>query len=228
KHPRILQFLGIYEIDGATYLVSPFADYGALPEYLKQHPQADRGCLVGEIAEGLTYLHQCGIIHGDVKGNNILVSSDHHARLCDFGLARHVSTRTSTSLRGAGSVPWQSPELLRDGSRRTFQSDVYAFGITIYEVLSGEEPYSHHNALVPIITGVLFEGERPPTEPSSGLDGSSYSQFWDEAARCWAEDPTERPSMFDVLRSLDHHRAESFITARQIDLEAKLQGLDLG
>ncbi|KAG8956941.1 hypothetical protein FRC00_004695, partial [Tulasnella sp. 408] len=128
---------------------------------------------------------------------------------------------------GAGSVPWQSPELLRDAARRTFQSDVYAFGITIYEVPSGKEPYSHHIGLVSIITGVLFEGERPPTEPPFGLDGSMYSQFWDEAERCWAEDPIKRPSMFDVLHSLDHHRAESFIIARQVDLEAKLQGLDI-
>ncbi|KAG9030576.1 hypothetical protein FS837_003230, partial [Tulasnella sp. UAMH 9824] len=137
-------------------------------------------------------------------------------------------TRTSTSLRGAGSVPWQSPELLRDAARRTFQSDVYAFGITIYEVLSGKEPYSHHTGLVSIITGVLFEGERPPMEPPSGPDGNTYSKFWKEAERCWTDDPIKRPSMFDVLRSLDHRRAESFITARQVDLEAKLQGLDIG
>lgn len=87
-----------------------------------------------EIAEGLAYLHQCGIIHGDLKGNNVLICREEHVQLCDFGLAKHVTSRTCTSLRGVGSIPWQSPELLQDGCRRTFQSDVYAFGITIYEV----------------------------------------------------------------------------------------------
>lgn len=84
----------------------------------------------------MVYLHQFepGIIHGDVKGNNVLISSDHHARLCDFGLARHVDARTVTALKGAGSVPWQSPEVLRDEASKSFQTDVYAFGITIYEV----------------------------------------------------------------------------------------------
>lgn len=87
-----------------------------------------------EIAEGLAYLHQRSIIHGDLKGNNVLISSGEHVLLCDFGLAKHVTYRTSTSLRGAGSIPWQSPELLQDEGRRTVQSDVYAFGITVYEV----------------------------------------------------------------------------------------------
>lgn len=95
------------------------------------------GPQVIEIAEGLAYLHQSGIIHGDLKGNNALISSGEHILLCDFGLAKHVTSRTSTSLRGMGSIPWQSPELLQDSGRRTFQSDVYAFGILVYEVSAG-------------------------------------------------------------------------------------------
>lgn len=84
-----------------------------------------------EVAEGLACLHQFdpGIVHGDVKGNNALISSDYHARLCDFGLARHVDARTVTALKGAGSIPWQSSEILRDGVSKGFQSDVYAFGM---------------------------------------------------------------------------------------------------
>ncbi|KAG8950053.1 hypothetical protein FRC00_007895, partial [Tulasnella sp. 408] len=174
-----------------------------------------------EIVEGLAYLHQSGIIHGDLKGNNALVSSGEHVLLCDFGLAKHVTSRTSTSLRGMGSIPWQSPELLQDSGRRTFQSDTYAFGILVYEVLSGKEPYAHHTGIVSIITGVL-SGERPPKEPKLALDGSSYLQFWDEASKCWAENPSSRPRVIDVLKRLDRRRAEALVTSQQRVLEASL------
>ncbi|KAG8968348.1 hypothetical protein FRC05_001572 [Tulasnella sp. 425] len=222
RHPRILQFLGIYRIGEDVYLVSPFAENGSLPGFLKARPDVDRKRLVIEIAEGLAYLHQCGIIHGDLKGNNILISGEENILLCDFGLAKHVTSRTSTSLRGTGSIPWQSPELLRDASRRTFQSDVYAFGITVSEVLSRNEPYAHHSGIASIITGVLFAGERPLTHPSTAPDGTSYLQLWGEAGKCWDENPALRPSMLSVLSRLDYERAETWITTQQITLENSL------
>ncbi|KIO28626.1 hypothetical protein M407DRAFT_71596, partial [Tulasnella calospora MUT 4182] len=202
QHPRILQFLGIYKISEEIYLVSPFAENGSLHGFLNARPEVDRRRLVVEIAEGLAYLHQCGIIHGDLKGNNVLISKDEHILLCDFGLAKHVTSRTSTSLRGVGSIPWQSPELLRDASRRTFSSDVYAFGITIYEVLSGTSPHRHHPGVGSLISAVI-SGERPAQRPTVAPDGSSYSAFWEEANACWAQDPNSRPSIDDVLRRLN-------------------------
>lgn len=88
-----------------------------------------------QIAEGLAYLHDAGVVHGDVKAENVLVGDDFHALLCDFGLSRMVDARTHTSLAGTGSLRWQAPELM-DGGHKTFESDVYAFGLTIYQVRS--------------------------------------------------------------------------------------------
>ncbi|KIO26278.1 hypothetical protein M407DRAFT_235549 [Tulasnella calospora MUT 4182] len=218
KHPRILQFLGIHKIDNNVYLVSAFAENGSLPGFLERRPDVDRRRLVIEIAEGLAYLHQCCIIHGDLKGNNVLICGEEHVRLCDFGLAKHVTSRTLTTLRGVGSLLWQSPELLQDASRRTLSSDVYAFGITVYEVLSGKEPYTHHVGIGPILTGVLT-GERPPKEPQVAPDGSSYLEFWDEASKCWAADSSLRPRIIDVLNRLDRRRAETLVTSQHRVLE---------
>lgn len=81
---------------------------------------------------GLEYLHKCGIVHGDIKGRNMFVSSSIKGVVADFGLAKMVDTQTAASQRGQGTVRWESPELL-DGGPRTFKSDVYAFGITVYE-----------------------------------------------------------------------------------------------
>ncbi|KIO26831.1 hypothetical protein M407DRAFT_234090 [Tulasnella calospora MUT 4182] len=214
RHPRILQFLGIHATDDSIYFVSPYAENGSLPLFVQRRPEVDRKRLVIEIAEGLVYLHQNRIIHGDLKGNNVLISKEEHAQICDFGLAKHVTSRTATSLKGAGSLPWQSPEMLQNAGKKTFESDIYAFGITVYEVLSGKEPYSQHSGLAGIVVGVLA-GERPPKDPSTGTDGSSYLQFWEEAERCWDGDPIRRPTMVSVLCQLDPKQSEKLVPSKK-------------
>lgn len=87
-----------------------------------------------ETAQALDYLHRSGVIHGDIKGTNILVSKDVHALLCDFGLTKFASSSTSTALKSAGSLRWQSPELWEEKQAKTYESDTYAFGMTIAEV----------------------------------------------------------------------------------------------
>lgn len=148
-----MKFFGIYKTEVNIYLVSPFVENGALPEYLNKHPLADRWRLVSanmfscrsqavyilvlfqvyETALAIEYLHKAGVIHGDIKGANILVSLQKSALLCDFGLARDYDSATSVAQKGGGSLRWQSPELL-DHVHKSYASDVYAFGMTIYEV----------------------------------------------------------------------------------------------
>ena len=91
-------------------------------------------------AGAVVYLHECGIVHGDIKASNILVSDDVHALLCDFGLAKPQTTVTSIGLEGVGTTRFRSPELFLKGGRKTVASDAWAFGMTIYEV---GRPLSH-------------------------------------------------------------------------------------
>jgi serine/threonine protein kinase len=82
----------------------------------------------------IEYLHSLKLIHGDIKGVNVLVSPDEEALLCDFGLAKYFDdTQTSASIHGQGSSRWQSPEILMGGPR-SFAGDVWSFGMTIYQV----------------------------------------------------------------------------------------------
>lgn len=76
------------------------------------------------------------MVHGDLKGANVLVSAEVRILLCDFGLAKIVNTNTSTSRAGFGTLRWQAPELM-EGASKGFETDVYAFGLTIYEVRVG-------------------------------------------------------------------------------------------
>lgn len=87
-----------------------------------------------EIADAVSYLHGEGIVHGDIKARNILIGVGGHVLLCDFGLTKLACAQTSLPLKGVGTTRWQSPELLKGGSKTT-QSDVYAFSMTIVEVI---------------------------------------------------------------------------------------------
>lgn len=80
------------------------------------------------------FLHEENKVHGDIKGANVLVSDDIKPLICDFGLAKSASEETSIGLEGLGSVRWQSVELMKGGGGKTFASDVWAFGMLIYEV----------------------------------------------------------------------------------------------
>ncbi|KAG8903468.1 hypothetical protein FRB99_003246 [Tulasnella sp. 403] len=200
KHEYILEFFGTYRENGYLYMISPWIPNGALSEYIKKDPRVNRARLLRETAEALAYLHNRGMIHGDIKASNILVSPDIHALLCDFGLSRMINVATATGLKGAGTTRWQAPELWKD-SPKGFTTDIYAFGITIYEVLSGRVPYDHlHDS--GIFLAVMERGERPPKDPRSSLTGESYDELWVTAEWCWQTQPEKRPSISGVIARL--------------------------
>lgn len=85
----------------------------------------------------------------------MLISRDGHVQICGFVCAKHFTARTATIMRELSEMPWQSPELLQDDARRTFQSDVYAFGITISQV-----------CVHPSELGILYSKSRPDGVPA--------------------------------------------------------------
>ncbi|KAG8903717.1 hypothetical protein FRC01_009021 [Tulasnella sp. 417] len=125
-HPNILPFLGIDWLGDHIYLISPFAEHGTVMDYLKRNPDTDRPKFLLEIAAAVAFLHFRHVIHGDIKGRNVLVSPDLSAQVCDFGLSRYVDSATSTGMIGAGTTRWSSPEVI-DGGPKSYASDVYAF-----------------------------------------------------------------------------------------------------
>ncbi|KAG8894155.1 hypothetical protein FRB99_001433, partial [Tulasnella sp. 403] len=200
-HPRILQLLGTYEHKRYTYTVSRWAEHGTVMEYLEKYPSAPRRPLLIDAARGILYMHEKGIIHGDIKPDNLLVTADHHVQLCDFDLARSMSSTTHPVIRGAGSFRYQAPELwLTPNKRRSAKTDVYAFGMTIYEVLSGKLPFHDLNEGGVVLA--VAAGKRPPQEPESPESNESYEYLWKIAKQCWDPDPARRPSMKEVEQRL--------------------------
>ncbi|KAG8898747.1 hypothetical protein FRB99_007185 [Tulasnella sp. 403] len=157
KHPNILRFLGACKIDGIIYLVSPFMKNGTIMDFVAKNPfRANRIQLIREIASALEYLHRHSVIHGDLKGSNILMSDDEHCLVCDFGLSRMRDVKTSTAMKGVGTVPWQAPEIW-DGASKSFESDVYALAMTIVEVVSGDVPFGQYTEWIAVVMAARSE-----------------------------------------------------------------------
>jgi serine/threonine protein kinase len=136
---------------------------------------------------------------------NILIDQTRHARLADFGLVTIISDPTnllsSSSYQQAGTARWMSPELIApqrfgfEKGRPTKSSDCYALAMAIYEIVSGNLPF-HNQGNIAVLVSVL-DGERPPR-------GVRFTKsLWEMLERCWTSQPTDRPSIGDVLQCLE-------------------------
>ncbi|KAJ7651064.1 kinase-like domain-containing protein [Roridomyces roridus] len=158
-----------------------------------------------DVALGLEHLHGMGVIHGDLKADNIFVTSSGRACIADFGLASITSsmssiqfTHSSKASRG-GTARYQAPELHR-GGHNDRRSDIYGFACVVYEFLTGTAPFPELPSEIAVMFAVL-EGRRPSRPPScSGtptLDG-----LWALLQDCWHADPDSRPTAVQVVQRL--------------------------
>ncbi|KAG9034898.1 hypothetical protein FRB95_012455 [Tulasnella sp. JGI-2019a] len=226
-HINILPFCGVAVISNIAYLVSPWMDHGDLSYFVasrrlfldmppsgrdEMHPMAvayrkfrEHAAIAG-LALGLDYLHAHHVIHGDLKAANVVLDDTLQPKICDFGLTKVIYTeyaRTSETLKGAGSHRWMAPELFTEdeNSSKTIESDVYAFGMTIAEILSAELPFPHLRHSWRIALDVV-KGVRPIPEPMSRA-GKPFNDLWDLAALCWDPDPSLRPLAGAIVAVLD-------------------------
>ncbi|KDN33180.1 hypothetical protein RSAG8_13730, partial [Rhizoctonia solani AG-8 WAC10335] len=144
KHRNIHQLMGVIIFkDNYLGMVSEWMENGDLHKYLLKNPGADRYQLCIDVASGLEYMHGQGTVHGDLKALNVLVSAEGVARLSDFDFSV-MSNATSlvfsaSSNSRSGSVRWVAPEMLVTPIR-TKQADVYALGMTMLEIFTGDVP----------------------------------------------------------------------------------------
>jgi Tol biopolymer transport system component/predicted Ser/Thr protein kinase len=156
NHPHILTVHDAGEFEERQYLVTEFVDGGTLREWIKQETRDWRQTvelLVG-VADGLAAAHAAGILHRDIKPDNILVARNGYAKLADFGLAKlqepppSDASRTRTEHTGAGvilgTVPYMSPEQA-SGKSIDFRSDIFSFGVVLYEAVAGSRPFTGSN-----------------------------------------------------------------------------------
>src|SRR3954466_7911862 len=166
QHPHILPLFDSGEADSYLFYVMPFIDGESLRDRLnreKQLPVADAVRIATEVAGALDYAHPHGVVHRDIKPENILLHDD-QALVADFGIALAASkaggsrmTETGMSL---GTPFYMSPEQAMGEREITARSDVYALGAVLYEMLTGDPPFTGSTAQA-IVARVVTESPRP-------------------------------------------------------------------
>ncbi|KAJ2922872.1 hypothetical protein H1R20_g14227, partial [Candolleomyces eurysporus] len=230
RHPNLLPFEGVFQPDDdfeRVYLVSPYHANGTVMEYLKKYPSVERRLLLLDVLSGLSYLHRNNIVHGDIKGANVLVDAQGRACLADLGLSRlrDAQILTWTSIQSTiapwGTLHWQAPELLSAQLQDqehipppTTFSDMYAFGCLAYEIFTGLFPFeelwtrgrSYIQVYRVISTQVVLHGRRPQMPAADSPAYSCYGltdSIWDMMEKCWDREARHRPSA-DSLSKLPY------------------------
>ena len=161
-HPNICTVYGLEEAAGLSFIVMALVDGPTLAQRMSQGMALSEAldCAIA-IGEGLQFAHSHGIVHRDIKASNVLVSHHGVPKITDFGLAR-LENRSRLTAPGTvlGTVTAMAPEQLRgeDADRRT---DIWAFGILLYEMVTGRKPFERPNASE-TMQAILRESPRPP------------------------------------------------------------------
>ncbi|TFK31105.1 kinase-like domain-containing protein [Crucibulum laeve] len=202
---------------GRPAMVMRWYENGNASEYLlRKNPFADRVSLVSEntmrwildVARGLEYLHTLSppIVHGDLKGNNVIITDEGRAALCDFGLSKVIEDMGRPSgytltQPDVGPLRWQAPEFLEHEDTPLLpSSDIWSFGCTAYELLTGNIPYHHRTRDWTVIKDVQ-NGIKPPG-PSGIILPGLETRMIDILDDCWCFSPEERPTMTEVVEQI--------------------------
>jgi len=146
SHPNILPVLEVSERAEGPYYVMPYMDRGSLAKLIRPSEPLDHGTalqIAREIGAGLEHAHSKGLIHGDIKPANVLMDAAGRAYLTDFGLARRVYNDSLLDVERAqceGTTAYMSPGVAA-GQAEDARRDIYSFGATLYEMLTGRPPY---------------------------------------------------------------------------------------
>lgn len=192
------------------YLVMELVEGGTLRELLTERgpmPPHAVAAVLRPVLSGLAAAHRAGLVHRDVKPENVLISDDGEVKIADFGLVRAVAAAGITSSSVIlGTAAYLSPEQVRDGDTSP-RSDVYAAGIMVYELLTGQTPFSGDSALS--VAYQRLDADVP--QPSNVIAGVP-KQFDELVTRATARGPADRYA--DALEM----RAELDAIAEELDL----------
>jgi non-specific serine/threonine protein kinase len=151
NHPNIVTVFEISEHEGQLYIAMEYVEGESLKDLIAKNEFSVREVLdiALQISDGLTAAHQAGIIHRDIKPQNILMGKDGRVRICDFGLAKAKRDVTLTQAGSTlGTVAYMSPEQAQ-GKEVDQRGDIFSFGVVLYEMITGQLPFKgEHEAAV--------------------------------------------------------------------------------
>lgn len=204
EHRNIVRYFGTDRTDRNLFILMEFVPGGSIEHMLSQFGGFSGDLLrkfTHHILYGVNYLHEKGIIHRDIKGANVLVSSNGTAKLADFGCSKNLKGMFTASLEESlramkGSVQWMAPEVIKQVGCGP-SSDIWSIGATIIEMATGSAPYSEFSNNLATLFHVATSNE-PPKAPDSMVDDEEGSNL---LKRCLVIDASQRASATELLQS---------------------------
>lgn len=208
-HPHILPLIEFGDEQGVLYLVMPFIENGTLSSYLRHHlPDLDEAAAIFlQLLDAVEYAHEEGLIHRDIKASNVLLearrSGPPYAYLADFGLVRTVQQGEYERARGNAPLPldqvpgtphYMAPE--QTWGEVTPATDIYALGVLLFQLLTGELPYDHPDDLE-----VIKMHLHAPVPNPCALDASIPAELGAVVVCAMAKRAAQRFSSIDALRA---------------------------
>ncbi|PFH44720.1 hypothetical protein AMATHDRAFT_72209 [Amanita thiersii Skay4041] len=209
KHPNIVQFYGLaFDCGPLPALIMDYYPIGNAFEYLKKRSLSpiQRVELLRDVASGLNYLHNLNppIVHGDIRAANILVDGDFHGSIVDYELAFIINTSDFTTYKTAGAARWIAPELISSvddddyqGPEYTTHSDIFAFGMTIIEIFTGQEPFAAVKQDFRVMR-LIRDGKRP-NMPQEIQEIPLLTKLIED---CWHAESSFRPTSWETVIQL--------------------------
>eukprot|EP00887_Chlorella_sp_A99_P000299 scaffold13.g299.t1 len=220
RHPNVVLYLGLSAEPGTAALVMEYCSRGSLLDRILQAqqdqsklPWALRLNLAFGAAKGMLYLHTRSppILHRDLKARTSSV-------MAQVVREQAATSVASSMLGGPGNPRWLAPEVLR-GAPATPQSDVFSFGVVLWELLALQLPWAAHDTWG--IVGAVQEGQRAPVPPAAACPGfRCHAAYAALLAQCWAQDPAQRPGFGEVCARLRNMVAVQAKSNKQLKADA--------
>ncbi|KAJ6575035.1 kinase-like domain-containing protein [Mycena capillaripes] len=232
EHPNIVQYLGFEETPETLNIFLEYVPGGTIGSCLSKHGKFNQEVtkwFTEQILAGLEYLHSTGILHRDLKGDNILVEPSGTCKISDFGISKKqdVQGQAHTQMKGTGF--WMAPEVLDSNSKRGYDSkvDIWSVGCVVLEMWTGVRPWAGEE-IIPVMMK-LYNEKQPPPVPPDILAGLSDVAL-DFRRECFAMNPKARPPAA-VLRQHAYLELPPGWVFQLSDIErssARLSGLKRG
>ena len=204
EHENIVQYLGC---ERKEFSISIFLEYisgGSVGSCLRKHGKFEEpvvSSLTRQTLNGLAYLHREGILHRDLKADNILLDTDGTCKISDFGISKKTDNIYGNDAQNTmqGSVFWMAPEVVRArGAGYSAKIDIWSLGCVVLEMFAGRRPWSKDEAVGAIYKlGTLNQPPPIPEDVSTSISVGALSFMLD----CFQVDPVERPTADTCLRS---------------------------
>nr|KJB58021.1 hypothetical protein B456_009G190600 [Gossypium raimondii] len=198
QHKNVVQFFGACATPPNLCIVTEFMSGGSIYDLLHKQKSGFKLPLLLKLAidvsEGMSYLHQNGIMHRDLKAANLLMDENGVVKIADFGVAR-VQAQPGVMTAETGTYRWMAPEVI-EHKPYDHKADVFSFGVVLWEMLTGKLPYENLTPLQAAV-GVVQKGLRPV------IPQHTRPKFVELLERCWQQDPSLRPEFSEITNLLE-------------------------